>query len=472
MTQIEKLIKFEIEYQGLYDVRVNGVPVYAALRDVVNARVNGVEAQESSFESEHGKVSFRRVIDSVFKLKKYKKAKTAVFTSSVYRRDKGRNLAAEFLMDKYPDTVVFEWPARNESFDFAYLTDNNRDKYCPLEWYLIKYKLYKRLHRKEYQQYCNECIALLDNILPEKTDDLPRNFKTAIEYLKSAMPDSFAETKLSQKLFKKLFRKYKNLEHAIDFWGSARENIIPVLPGNPESVELQHGIITKGHPGYIYPEFVRVEDDRFFGRTLLVYGEKVKEILTQNSIFKPEQIEVIGNPRIIKYKKEFPVQEEERNLILFASQPYEQSRVGTNYYQSMIDYLRFVQKYLEEKSLSNSFKLCIKLHPREENSVKKIYTKSLGNIDVFDNSSQLYEILNNTFLQLTVSSTTLYEAALFGVPTALFSYKNGNFDDVFGFSTFVVSSYDDVKKMLDILFNKDTYDRYVCYLQEQTRYFM
>ena len=44
------------------------------------------------------------------------------------------------------------------------------------------------------------------------------------------MPKSYASTVISQQLFRKLFRKYNNIEYAIDFWGSGRENIIPVLP--------------------------------------------------------------------------------------------------------------------------------------------------------------------------------------------------------------------------------------------------
>lgn len=467
MTQIEKLIQFETEYPRLYDVKVNGVPVYAALRDGVNARINGGEVQESSFESEQGKISLRRVIDSFFKLKRFKKAKSAVFASAVYRRDKGRNLAAEFLMDKYPDTVVFEWPSRNESFDFAYFTDKNRDKYCPLEWYLIKYKLYMRLHRKEYQHYCDECKALLADILPENTDDLPQNYRCAVEYLKSEMPSSYATTIISQKLFKKLFGKYKNLEHAVDFWGSARENIIPVLPGNPESVELQHGIITKVHPGYVYPDFVKSEDDRFFGRTLLVFGEKVKDILTEDSIFRKEQIEVVGNPRIIKYKKEFPIKADEKKYILFLS-----GAIGNTYYETMADYLSGFQKYMENDDYWKNFKIAVKLHPRENNEVIKKYRVAIPNAEFFDNTTQLYELISKSQLMLTMASTALYEAALFDVPTLTLKYYFDNIKEIYGFEPWTVSSETDIKKALSLFNNPGKYNEYLNYLKSQTKYYM
>lgn len=466
MTQIEKLIQFETEYPRLYDVKVNGVPVYAALRDGVNARINGGEVQESSFESEQGKISLRRVIDSFFKLKRFKKAKSAVFASAVYRRDKGRNLAAEFLMDKYPDTVVFEWPSRNESFDFAYFTDKNRDKYCPLEWYLIKYKLYMRLHRKEYQHYCDECKALLADILPENTDDLPQNYQCAVDYLKSEMPGSYATTIISQKLFKKLFRKYNNLEHAVDFWGSARENIIPVLPGNPESVELQHGIITKVHPGYIYPGFVRDLNLDFFNRILLVYGNKTKELLTHNSVFLPDKVEVIGNPRVAKYKKEFEVKNEDRNLILFTSQPFEQDGKGLNYYKTVLPFLEEVARWI---SLHKGYTLAVKLHPREQERIRELYQNRLPNCEIYGNTSPLYELLVKTYLHITANSTALYEAATFGTPTITIKYDEYDNRELFGDKIIQIDNPEFMGSVLSEMQNKNLYKSNLNYLLTITK---
>ena len=461
MSETIPLIEFETEYPKLYEILVNGNPIYAALRDGVNVAVNGGGAGEgSNMASESGKVSFRRIIDSFVKLKRFKKAKTLIFTSAVYRRDRGRNLAAEFLMDKYPDAVVFEWPARNEGFDFAYFKDSLKDRYCPLEWYLIKYKLYMRLHRKEYDRYCDECRRKLTDIFPENTGDVPDNHRRAIEYIKAEMPNSYAVTIISQNIFRKLFSKYGNIEYAVDFWGSARENIIPVLPGKPQSVELQHGIITRIHPGYIYPKFVKELNLDFFKRTLLVYGNKTKEMLTEDSIFDPDRIEVIGNPRIIKYKQEFKVSAEERNLILFTSQPFEQDGKGFGYYDTVMPYLKELVQWTKK---NRGYTLAVKLHPREPDSIKELYIHEIPECVVFGNANDLYELLNKTYIHITANSTTLYEAAEFGAPTITVKYAEYDAHDLFGADVIQANSPNELAEYMENIQNG--FQQYLTYLQ-------
>lgn len=472
MSETSPLIEFETEYPKLYEILVNGNPVYAALRDGVNVAVNGGDSGTcGNTDSDAGRVSVRRVIGSFVKLKRFKKAKTLIFTSSVYRRDKGRNLAAEFLMDKYPDAVVFEWPSCNEGFDFAYFKDALKDKYCPLEWYLIKYKLYMLLHKKEYNRYCDKCREKLGKIFPESTENLPGNHRRAIEYIRTEMPNSYAVTIISQNIFRKIFKKYQNVEVAVDFWGSARENIIPVLPGKPQSVELQHGIITRIHPGYIYPEFVKDLNMDFFKRILLVYGNKTKEMLTEDSIFDPDKVDVIGNPRVIKYKQEFKTTNEERNLILFTSQPYEQDGVGENYYSTVIGYLTSIHNYLNSNKELCAFRLAIKLHPRETNKAVKLYQNCLPSVSVFDNNSELYELINKSILHLTVSSTVLYEAAMFDVPTVVLNYNDSDFSKIFGFVPKIIQM-DSMNEQLDTIFDRKWIQEYLAELQMNTKNYM
>lgn len=468
MSQITNLLEFESRYPELYSILANGVPVYASLRDDVNFKLSGKDNDAISTK-EQGKVSFRRIIDSFAKLRCFKKSKTAVFTSSVYRRDNGRNLAAEFLMDKYPDTVIFEWPSRNESFDFAYLKDKLRSRYCPLEYYVIYNKIYIKLHKKEYDRLCDECRQKLDAIFGDADSSLPDNYRRTIDYLKAAMPDSYATNIMNQRVFNRLFKNYRNLEYAIDFWGSARENIIPVLPSKPESIELQHGLINSAHPGYIYPKFVADLDYDFFKRKILVYGEKTKNMLCDLSIFEPQQLEVVGNPRIKKYKEEINVDATEKKLILFASQTYEQDGTGTNYYATIIPVLQKIAELIKTDERFASYKLGVKLHPRENNSIVEMYQKALPDAQVFGNTSQLYELLASSYVQLTVSSTTLFEAAEFGTVTVLVDYGGVRDVDMFGFKVESIVGVDDVCDKLAPLLDTDKYSEYLNYLIENTQ---
>lgn len=460
MSRIEKLLKFENKYPKLYEILANGVPVYASMRDGVNFVLNNDnDGALTQSVKDQGKISIRRIVDSFIKLKKFRNAKSAVFTSSVYRRDRGRNLSAEFLMDKYPDTVVFEWPSRNESFDYAYFKDKLKDKYCPLEYYLIYNKIYLKLHKHEYNRLCDDCRQRLNDIFIEETSN--ESHRKAIEYIKTRMPDSYAANIMNQRVFKKLFISYKNLEYAIDFWGAARENIIPVLPSNPQSIELQHGLISSEHPGYIYPEFVADLDYDFFKRKFLVYGERIKELLCDLSVFNKERIEVVGNPRIMEYKKKFSLSEEDRTLILFTSQPYEQDGIGINYYDTVIPYLQSVQEFLLENDELRGFKLAIKLHPREDNSVAVLYKQLLPESIVYENSDELYELLNRSYIHITVNSTVLFEALAFEVPTTVIQYDYCTLDKIYSGANVVSDKPNSIKSIANILLDRNCYNKYL-----------
>ena len=471
MSSILQLHTFEEKYPFLYHFVENGVPLYTVLRDGVSLRLEG-GTEQTPVPAETGRIYPKRVWDSLVKWGQFKKKRTLIFTSSVYRRDKGRNLAAEFLLEKYPDAVIFEWPSRNEAYDIAYFADPQRDKYCPVELYLILYKAYRLLNRKKRSAYEAQCRQKLqvafDNAPSPENDGEIR----AIAYLLQELPRACADTRDNHAIFRWLFRSYKNVEYAIDFWGSARENIIPVLPGKPESIELQHGIITAYHTGYIYPAFVKDCGTPFFHRKLLVYGEETKRLLCEKSIFSPQLVEVIGNPRIKMYKKTFPTQVTERKQIMFASQTYEQDGTADNYYDTVIPVLKEIESMLLTQQQWAGYTLVIKLHPRENNAIKQRYQDALPHSMVYGNSSQLFDMLSNSFVQLTVSSTTLYEAAEFDTPTVTVQYNNFRVQDIYGFDTMHIATPEAAAEVMEKLLDEQTYQSYLIYLKEKTTQYM
>lgn len=462
------LFEFEKKYPFLYEVQAAGVPVYTCHRDAVLARLQKSEGVKTAFDNQKGRVFPGRLLDSAVKLCRFKDAGTLIFTSSLYRRDEGRNLAAEYLMDEYPNAVIFEWPSRNEAYDAAYFSDPRRERYCPLDAYLVFYKLYARICRKKYSALARACRERLEKQFSQAPAPADEYESTAVAYLLERLPSSYAETLCSQRVFEKLFRGYRNVKYAVDFWGSARENIIPVLPGTPESIELQHGIITSYHPGYIYPELVKNCDTGFFGRTLLVYGEKTRQLLVQNSVFDEKQIRVVGNPRINTYKRIHPLSETERKTIVFASQTYEQDGTGENYYGTVIPILKEVEEILFTDKRWQGYRLAVKLHPRENNGIKSLYEEALPRSVVYDNSSQLFSILSNCFIQLTVSSTTLFEAAAFDTPTVTIQYNHYSPNNIYGFETLHIKSGDRVRDVMTRLLNKTEYDSYLSYLKDNS----
>lgn len=465
---LDKLYEFEKKYSFLYEIEYNGVPIYTCFRDLVSLMLSGKKNDKNTVYKENkGRIYPKRIWDGLLKFRKLKKSKSLIFTSSVYRRDYGRNLAVEYLMEKYPDSVVFEWPSRIDAYDSAYFYDSQKNRYCPLDFYVLLSKVYSRLHHKDATALEENCRnKLLERF--KKISSVNNGLeKQIIAMLIQELPKSYATIAISQKLFGKLFRNYKNIEYAIDFWGSGRENVFPILPGKFESIELQHGIITEFHPGYIYPRNANKKCKQFFGRTMLLYGESTKKLLIEKSVFTEEQIKVIGNPRIIKYREEFGERNEKRNLILFTSQPFEQDMKGATYYDEMIPILKNIQRQLEQDEEWEQYSLAIKLHPRENNGIKEKYEKNILGCEVFDNSTQLYELLEKSFLHMTANSTALYEAALFDTPTILLPYQGYKPKEIFGFDVIMINNV-----LPRELIDSKYYNDYLRYLKDETLKYM
>lgn len=471
MEEKQLLCGFEERYKFLYDLQVGGVPIYTCFRDeVLRVLREEVAVQENAVITEKGRIFPRRIFDTFIGFIKNKNRKTLVFTSSMFRRDSGRNLAAEYLMDRYSDSVVFEWPSRNDSFDSAYFEDSRKKQYVPLDGYILLMKVYSKLHKTKRILLEDETRKRLVNLFSNSTEPSNRNEEEAIKLLTEKLPISYAQTQLSQDVFCWLFKRYKTVETVVDFWGSARENIIPVLQGKPKSVELQHGIITSMHPGYIYPDFVKESNCSFFGRRLLVYGEKTKDMLIDKSIFNKEQIEVIGNPRIIEFRKQYEIKTRKRGIILFTSQPFEQDGAANGYYEAIIPILKEIKNVLVRKGLP--FRLCIKLHPREGKGVCKIYKDAITECEIYDSSSQLFDLLDESFLHITASSTTLYEAALFGSPTVVIDFDGRDPVNNYGFDAWRIGKIEEVESVLERCMDQKQYEAYLKYLLKETMEYM
>ena len=464
MTQFENLIEFENKYPGLYDIEINGLTIYTVMRQALY----GLHPYDATFKGSHNNeqnkkyISIKRIIKSFVGFYKYKKSKTLIFTSSSFRRDHLRNLSIEYLQEIYKDSVVFEWPNHNQRQDVMYIYDKN----CvPIDFYLVLSKIFVKFSKKKYQKMYNICLGLLNEVFKDEDSD----FIIWIEYLKIHMCTAYAYTGLSHIVFSKLFKKYSP-ERVIDFFGSARENIYPVFKNKPELIELQHGILTKEHTGYVYPNYLKNKSCFLFNRKIFVYGKSSKDILCNYSIFNESQIKIIGNPRIEKYFN-IGFVKEERNLILFTSQPFEQDGLGNDYYNTIIPSLKKILYVINNDDYYCRYSLAIKLHPREGNSVIRLYKKHLGK-DVFyyENDSELYDLLAKSYLHITVSSTCLYEAAEFNCPTLTIKYKDFNNKETYGKKIKEITNPNDVSYYFKEL--KINYDKYLKELKEITKEFM
>lgn len=469
MSSFDLLMQFEMKSPFLYDIEVNGVPVYTTIRETVcRVLLSDNQIHDSISTEKKGKIYFGRIIDSIYKINKHKKAETLIFTSSTYRRDKGRNLAAEYLAEKYPSAIIYEWPSRIDASDKAYFKDEQRTQYCPLDYIVLISKLYRWIHKRKYNEYISTCRKELVQMFSQMQGLYSDADSAIIDCIVEELPKEYALIAISQFVYQKKFRKYKHVRYAIDFWGGARENIFPILPGKPMWIELQHGIIDNTHLGYIYPQYLRNDMKPFFQRTMLVYGENTKKILSEHSIFKSEQIQVIGNPRLVLYRKLFSQEHVEKNMVLFTSQPYEQDKKGVRYYETVLPFLKEAEKYASNHDLL----FAIKIHPRENADIKDFYLKVFPSATVYDNSGELYEILNKTLIHITANSTVLYEATTFDAPTITIRYAEYETKEIFGEDVYEAQSPKELVGYLCLLENGEDYNNYLLYLKKITNEFM
>lgn len=466
MEYFNQLIKFEEENKFLYEIKINDCCVYTMCREgLLNAMQCSFKSLYKSKEDKRKnktKIVLKRIIDSIFGLLKVLiiNPKVLIFTSSQYRRDYNKNLAVEWLKEKSPEAIIFEWPSKNVIYDKGYLNDTYNKDYIPLDFFIIIFKIYRIFNKRNISNWEDECRKILIDNFTENNN--------ITEYIIRELPRIYSETK-SLQYCSKLYLRFLSPEFVIDFFGAARENFFVGFSGNPKLYELQHGVIFSEHTGYIYPEFVKEIESYLFKRNLLVYGLKTKEILVNQSIFEEDQITVIGNPRIKMYKKISFLKNKNKKYILFSSQPVS----SKSYYNRMIEYMIYINNSIKDLDKDNNFQLVVKLHPRENYGVFDFYKENLpDDVLIITSDISLYELLQESWLQFTYTSTTLYEAALFNVPTITLRFKGWDIDKIYGFKVLQVETEYEVKEMMQKMLDEKNYLNYSKYLKIESEKFM
>ncbi|MDG1158218.1 MAG: hypothetical protein P8N19_01920 [Flavobacteriales bacterium] len=224
------------------------------------------------------------------------------------------------------------------------------------------------------------------------------------EYLASAFHRFFEEFHLYFQLFKN--QKIKkvvatNHYHQEGLIAACRMNKIKFF-------ELQHGLMSKCDIYYAYPEQVLPSIDlreAFFADTLFLYGEFWKGILRQGGEQKNTQLEVAGD----YVYKQLQSQDEQpelvkKNVIFIGAQK--------NMHLEYVAYLKQLLPLVEEKH--PDWIVQVKLHPLEKKA-DLYYALEHPQLDIRWNESDLSTLLREAKIQISVYSTTLYDALGFDV---------------------------------------------------------
>jgi hypothetical protein len=164
-----------------------------------------------------------------------------------------------------------------------------------------------------------------------------------------------------------------------------------------EAIEVQHGLIAESDIYYVYDEqFKEAVKDAFFPHHILVYGTYWKEILLRGCEFSPEKIIVAGD-YLSTAKPQHKQAYNKQNIVLIGAQK-----------NMEIDYLPYL-KHLKENFDFGEWKVVIKLHPLET-ELKQYQELEGGAFEIAPPNARLDELLEECKIQISIYSTTLYDA--------------------------------------------------------------
>jgi len=167
-----------------------------------------------------------------------------------------------------------------------------------------------------------------------------------------------------------------------------------------ETIEVQHGLITKYSPEY---NFSNLSREGFFAQTLLLMGPSwlfVRDILP-----KGVEVKSVGSLMFINNSER---QEGSKSILFVSQKPYR------NFF---ITFIR------NNKSLLENYNLIFKLHPMEyfdEQEIEDSMPSELkGKIQFVSNQYTMQQLHSSALCQIGCTSNALVEGVQRGVPTLI-----------------------------------------------------
>ncbi|MHA1928532.1 MAG: hypothetical protein ACTSV2_08135 [Candidatus Thorarchaeota archaeon] len=166
-------------------------------------------------------------------------------------------------------------------------------------------------------------------------------------------------------------------------------------------IELQHGVITPYHPGYSYPN--PKSKKLRFPDYLLVFGQYWKEH-TKYPI-PLDRITATGFPYLESQVNSRSLKSRKKQILIIS-----QNRLG-----------ELISKFaLELSKVPNfNYQILYKLHPLEYDRWREMYPWLVNtNLTILDDpKTDLYNLFNESEIQIGVASTAVYEGLAFGLKT-------------------------------------------------------
>lgn len=336
---------------------------------------------------------FLGAIENFFKNNNSKK-KIIIFESDAYFKENKKTLSKFYfdLIEKF----------KKEKIDFEVV--------YPL--YLEKeYRLEKNSYTKENYKYLFfKIIGLIKNrfnifkfssIDKEYLEKLKKYFEkeTGIKNLEILNEKNFKKILINFESEYKYYRNFFRIKQPQKIYiicSYGKEALIAAAQDlDIEVIELQHGVMTKYHIGYDFPN-IKIP---YFPDKLLLWGEYWKDNV---NLPKNVKIELYGYPYLKRQYEKYKNIEKNLNQVIFISQ----GTIGKSLSEKAIEFAK------ENPQL----KVVYRLHPGEFLRWKKEYkdlyeNRNLENLVISDNNEKnLYEYLFESKYLIGVYSTVIYEA--------------------------------------------------------------
>lgn len=388
-------------------------------------KVNDVKEELNNEISDHRRIDIKKGIKLIlrslkgiksyikFKINCNKHKENILSISNAMNINKIKVNGKEGLIDTQLGIVTEELKKKYNMFNIQYLLNfniihkslNYKKDYIPFEFFI----LYKRLSKDKNinKSLIKDELCKLEkfNYKYEKYDLKDIIMKYIFKNIKNRYEEDVRELVSARNLIKK-----HNIKAciAVDEGDRPREFIMAANMENINTYAVQHGIINSMSPAYIINSKYK---EKIIPKCTFVWGEKYKDILINNTnIYDNNNIKVVGQSRtdLLKNYISTKKKKDDKIKILYATQ----------YYKDILEpATNILFKALNK--MDNEYEIVIKLHPADNyyETYKSLIKKyNIKNVKIIK-EGDLYELLNECDVVVSVHSTVVVEGALLNKPS-------------------------------------------------------
>lgn len=348
--------------------------------------------------------------------------------SDVQSRKPFNNTFYDACMDPLYDVLdnfyVFEWPT-------ATGLRNERNKIYSKNYVQMPIPITLLIHKILRKRQVIKSGDLLNQIIEAFSKDLDLNEDELVKHIY----DSINIFIFLKKYFVKLLREIKP-KAVIISCGYGRFHMALAQACKKlaiPTIEIQHGLITKYHVGYVKASKSTNRD--CVPDYILTWGDKFSEIIEKGALFEKDNIVSMGFPFLEKIKNTPPAVQNELKIfadsfstvVLITGQMI----VADELEPFVLDLANHIDKNVG---------IVFKPHPRDDRQYNSL--KPCNNVFLVNKKENLYEILKVVDIHSTVYSTGSIDALSFGIPNIFIYFENKRID---------------MSKLIDIVDNKTAF---------------